>query len=320
MEFYPFEMHTHTRHSDGSFLPSTLAESVKQEGLFGFCLTDHNATTGQDEAKLVSEKLNLVFLKGLEWTTFHGHITILGGKSSSDYRKINPNTVVSEIRRVQESGDVAVLAHPCRPGSPFCSGCFDDFLIEDYDVFDGFEVWSGFNPHTSKINKNAEERYDKLCEEGCKMAVMYGRDWHGPRNKDQLVAATYIGLKTLNSEEVLNAIKERRTYISIGVRANIQLKDSFGKVAEVGEEVTAGTYTIICRLQQELAPFAPENVSVDNIVLSGTAIDERTETKVSYGGFAKILTLKPGFLKVEIFGEINGEKAKVLFATPFFVR
>lgn len=319
MEFYPFEMHTHTRHSDGSFLPSSLAESVKDEGLFGFCLTDHNATTGNAEAQKASEQLGLIFLKGLEWTTFHGHITVLGGHSTSDYREINPDTVVEQIKKIQKSGDIAVLTHPCRPGSPFCSGCYDDFNISDYEIFDGFEVWSSFNPHLNTINKNAEAKYDKLCEKGCKIAVMYGRDWHGPRSNDQLVAATYIGLEELNAKSVLKAIKERRTYISIGVRANIKLKDSLGNFTDLGGEVRAGNYTLVCRLQQELARFAPENVIVEKILLSGTALEEKIETKVSFGGFAKFLTLKPGFLKVELLGKVNGKKATLLFSTPFFV-
>ena len=46
LKYRPFEMHCHTRHSDGTFLVPQLIESVAAYGYAGLALTDHNAVTG----------------------------------------------------------------------------------------------------------------------------------------------------------------------------------------------------------------------------------------------------------------------------------
>ena len=46
LKYRPFEMHCHTRHSDGTFLVPQLIESVAAYGYAGLALTDHNRTAG----------------------------------------------------------------------------------------------------------------------------------------------------------------------------------------------------------------------------------------------------------------------------------
>lgn len=319
MKYYPFELHTHTVNSDGDFLPEELINNAIYQGLKGFSLTDHNTTSGIEETRKKCKEKDVLFLPGLEWTTFYGHITIIGGKSTSDYRTINPQSVVSETERVKGCGDVAILAHPCRAGSPSCTGCKDDFLINDYSVFNGIEVWSGYNPHIKKSNENSEKMYYDICQKGSKVAAVYGRDWHRKDAAGAIVAATYIGVDKLDLDSVIEAIKARRTYISLGLVADIFLKNKLGEIYPLGSIIKPGDYTLVCRLEQETAKFASKNIKIEEIHLDGTAILEETKARIAIGGYAKKVCLNKGFLKININGEVEGMKAKLLLATPFFV-
>ena len=49
MRYYPFELHCHTVHSDGSFTPEELVKAAKARGLSGIALTDHNTASGAQE-------------------------------------------------------------------------------------------------------------------------------------------------------------------------------------------------------------------------------------------------------------------------------
>ena len=87
MKYYPFELHCHTCHSDGSFTPEELILAAKQRGLSGIALTDHNTAAGVKEAVVYGKKYGILVIPGIEWTTFYGHITVLGGHSGINFVK-----------------------------------------------------------------------------------------------------------------------------------------------------------------------------------------------------------------------------------------
>ena len=72
LKYRPFEMHCHTRHSDGTFLVPQLIESVAAYGYAGLALTDHNAVTGLLEVTEELQRKTTVWccpvLSGLPFT------------------------------------------------------------------------------------------------------------------------------------------------------------------------------------------------------------------------------------------------------------
>ena len=84
LKYRPFEMHCHTRHSDGTFLVPQLIESVAAYGYAGLALTDHNAVTGLLEVtEELQRKNNCLVLPGIEWTTFYGHLLVFGWRPTA---------------------------------------------------------------------------------------------------------------------------------------------------------------------------------------------------------------------------------------------
>lgn len=49
MKYYPIELHTHTKHSDGSFDVEQLNKSAIDFGYVGYFMTDHNTQSSYHE-------------------------------------------------------------------------------------------------------------------------------------------------------------------------------------------------------------------------------------------------------------------------------
>ena len=125
LKYRPFEMHCHTRHSDGTFLVPQLIESVAAYGYAGLALTDHNAVTGLLEVtEELQRKNNCLVLPGIEWTTFYGHLLVIGCDRFVDWRFVTPDTIDEALQEIRAAGGIAGVAHPCEVGSPLMCGCF----------------------------------------------------------------------------------------------------------------------------------------------------------------------------------------------------
>lgn len=61
-----YDLHTHSRHSDGALSPADLVARAKQAGLDGIALTDHDCTDGFGEAKAAGDAIGLDVLLGCE--------------------------------------------------------------------------------------------------------------------------------------------------------------------------------------------------------------------------------------------------------------
>ena len=67
------DLHTHSNRSDGTDTPAELVAKAVEAGLDVVALTDHDATTGWDEAGEAAESLGIQLVRGIEIsTTLHG--------------------------------------------------------------------------------------------------------------------------------------------------------------------------------------------------------------------------------------------------------
>ena len=209
-----FELHTHTIHSDGSFTPKELVECAIKYGYNGIAITDHNTDSGADECVKWGNELGLTVIKGIEWTTFWGHIVVLGGKSSIDWRSVTPQNVIEKVKEAKRAGDIVGIAHPYRVGYPVCTGGRNQFPQELFEYLDFYEVVSGELEDPTNL-RSAQEYYE-LKQNGYNLTGTYGRDWH--RDNDRLGAtylATYLYSEkpTITAEEALEAIKQGKVYV-----------------------------------------------------------------------------------------------------------
>lgn len=319
IRYYPFELHCHTRHSDGGFTPELLADFMAKDGFCGFALTDHNTVSGIQDAKTAADEKGLVFIPGIEWTTFYGHITVLGGIPTQTFYSLNPKTVTAAAKKTAAEGLLCGIAHPFRIGYPVCTGGSDDWGVTDYSVFTHYEVWSYLSPGTDATNACAERRYEHLCSSGARLAAVYGRDYHEPDKKELPYAKTYLGIDgAINTENAVSAIRARRTFVSTGVIAALSVSGEDGDFG-FGSVIRKGKYSVRLITEYDCPNYVKKfEVIGERVTLYGSALSEPMEFR--FGEVAEFaMNLLPGELFLKVYGTIRGESAALLYATPLFI-
>ena len=219
MRWAAFELHTHTPHSDGRHTLEEMALKAKELGLYGLALTDHNTISGLEARRQVTQNTGVRIVKGMEWTTFYGHMVTLGLREYADWRDLGPHDIHEGIRRVHDQGGIVGVAHPFTLGTPICTGCRWEYTIKDWREVDYMEVWHSLFPSTLHYNQEAFRTWDDLLNRGQRVVGLYGRDWHDSADEGP-EAATFLGLDETEPEDidraVVEAIRKGRVSVSMG--------------------------------------------------------------------------------------------------------
>ena len=87
-----FDLHLHSRHSDGLFRPSQVAERAATARLDGFALTDHDSGAGLQEGEESARRLGLRFVPGIEISCRHqgADLHLLGWFMDPDHPRFRP--------------------------------------------------------------------------------------------------------------------------------------------------------------------------------------------------------------------------------------
>lgn len=213
MNKFKFELHTHTIHSDGKFTPKTLVECAKRKGYYGIALTDHNTNSGCEEAIKYGKELGVLVIPGIEWTTFYGHIVVLGGNSNINWLTIDNKNVIEKVIEAKAAGDVVGIAHPYRVGYPVCTGGRNQFPPELLKNVDFYEAISG--EIEDPTNKRSMREYGALKKQ-YEITATYGRDWHCDNDKEnRTYGATYLlsEKQELTLKDTLELIRNGKTMV-----------------------------------------------------------------------------------------------------------
>lgn len=103
MSYLPCELHCHSVHSDGSFSVAELLRRAYDDHLALIALTDHNTVSGHGE---LDDSITPA-VPGIEWTTFFGHMLVLGARDFVDWRDAVPANIDDKIDQVHAAGGCA---------------------------------------------------------------------------------------------------------------------------------------------------------------------------------------------------------------------
>lgn len=323
MKYRPFELHCHTRHSDGSFLVPQLLEDAAAYGYEGLALTDHNAVTGALELTPELQARTCLAIPGIEWTTFYGHLVVLGCDRFVDWRFVTPDTIDDALAEIKAAHGVAGVAHPCEVGSPLMCGCNWEFRVTRWDLVDYVEIWSQEDPHARSKNDLALPWYDGLLNQGHHLALSAGRDWHGPDapGSTPLLTATYLGIDGERTvESALDALRAGRTYVTMGPTLDVAVTQA-DTVRGLGETARTGAAVVSVRVgeTERRDTWTVNNVHVDTVrlVSNGEVLAE-----VPYTG-APVefpVDLPAGWLRVELHGGYYQDtEGRIALTSPIYV-
>lgn len=322
-----FEMHSHTLHSDGRFTPRELLFACKARELDGVLLTDHNTFSGFDEITPEMEKEALPAIRGIEWTTFYGHMLVIGAERYVDWRQAKPHNIDEFTAAIRDAKGAVGIAHPFALGSPFCTGCHWEYNVNNWENIDYIEVWSGDSPVFEPYNEPGFQLWTDLLNQGHRLAATSGRDWHGSDGDQRLhMPVTYLGLLDgqVNTKTAREALRAGRVYVTGGPTLGFEIAQG-GARQGLGGEVNAGDATLFWQIDQTARPtqwagfglvpkrlaFIQNGGEVHSLPLSPQLQEE--------GSFT--LSLWPGFVRMEVYGDYQGKENQLLaFTSPIYVK
>ena len=199
-----FDLHVHTRFSDGMDSPKDVIVSAMKKGLAGMAIADHDSIEGYAFGNRIMGKLmedkGFLLIPAVEVSTPQGDVLALGVEQK--FR----GTALEVLDKIHKAGGIAVICHPFY--------WYIDFEkhLSSYKKFDAVEV---LNSYVHKPgNMMAMNLAEKLGLPG-----FAGSDAH--LQKD--VGNCHIILKPsheqdMNIEYVLNCIKNGE--LSLGAESN----------------------------------------------------------------------------------------------------
>lgn len=313
MSYLPCELHCHTVHSDGSFSVRELLQAAKDDHLSLIALTDHNTYSGYDEL----DSSIIPCIKGIEWTTYFGHMLVLGANEFVDWRDAEIDNIDEKIKQVKAAGGIVGIAHPFQIGSPICTGGRWEFNVKDWSAVDYIEVWHSDLMGVKKENEKAFEFWTELLDRGYKIAATYGRDWHRAESNGHY-GCTYLDLDEISDKGALKALRIGKTAVSSGAKFFFRLHRR-GVTYSIGDTVKKGTYTFsfFNDLHSREKNAGEEAVSYKEIriVTNGS----KTVLQTRYDERHARLKLEGGkWYRAELWGTVDGEKQLLAFTSPVY--
>lgn len=321
MKFVTVETHTHTVHSDASLTVAELLDASRKAELEAIVLTDHNTDSGLDE--IAANQTNPVVVNGIEWTTFYGHIIIIAPNQFVEWRDLTKNNLDAHLKAVHEAGGIAVLAHPCDPGEPFCCGCHCDFEIQNWGNLDAMEVWHEGDPDGSVWNAKAKALWLKKLNEGFRTTALCASDWHETFAPDIPFGVNYLEIdESLPlADAIKDAIRCGRCFLSTGPAVYINLACD-GLNVGIGGTLSPGQATLSLRFDetQRRRVWEQYQVKPESVAL----IQNGGEDILAFPGYgttlSKELTLRPGHFRLELRGSVHAKQRTILMTNPVYIK
>lgn len=313
MSYLPCELHCHTVHSDGSFRVNELQQEAKKDHLALIALTDHNTFSGWQEL----DDSIIPTVRGIEWTTYYGHMLVLGAKEYVDWRDAVPDNIDEKIKTVKAAGGIVGIAHPYQLGSPVCTGGRWEFNVRDWDAVDYIEIWHNDFSALTRENERAVEMWTSLLDKGYRIAAVYGRDWHRQEDKGHY-GCTYLDLEGTDGACAVRAIRMGRTVASTGAKFFFQLH-RYGETFHIGDTLKKGTYTFsfFTDLHSRIKDAGDESIIYKKIKIVTNG--NKTVLETVYDERHVRLKLERGhWYRAELWGTVDGEEKPLAITSPVY--
>lgn len=251
--WYAGDLHVHSRESgDASPTLDELALFAREQGLDFIELSDHNTTAQVDFINdAQSRHPNLLFIPGVELTTYRGHINGIGATYFVDHKIGQPGvTIESAARALHDQGALLSINHPRFDLGELCIGCAWEHELA-FSEIDAVEIATA--AAGTVFSEPTLEFWDNILDSGKHAAPIGGSDDHsageriGPFGAPVGVPATYVFAEELSAAGIVKAIGEARTVVKLrGVSDPMVELSSEG--AAVGDTVRANSATLTAKI------------------------------------------------------------------------
>ena len=241
--WYSGDFHVHSLESgDAKPTLDEVALFAQSVGLDFVMLSEHNTVSQLDfYAAAQAKHGKLLFLPGVEYTTYWGHANAIGATSYVDDKTELPgNSIAQAVQEFHAQGALFSINHPTLAVGDACIGCAweHDLPVEQLDAV---EIGTG---KFGILTDTAVELWDTLSKDR-HLPAIGGSDDH-KAGKDETALQSPIGNPTtlvfsseLSVQGIIAGVKAGRTVVKLESPADPMI-DLSADVARDGDSITAG--------------------------------------------------------------------------------
>lgn len=174
------DFHVHSRESgDARASLDEIAEAARLAGLDFVVITDHNTTSTLDHLVAAQQRNpDILFIPGMEVTTYAGHLNAIGTRSGIDHRVGSGSSIEAILERIHADGGLASINHPAHDLGTVCIGCGWEHPV-DPAAIDAVEIETGaVDPVGALFLDRTLDFWMSLAVDGRIPAAIGGSDDH----------------------------------------------------------------------------------------------------------------------------------------------
>ncbi|HRG95274.1 MAG TPA: CehA/McbA family metallohydrolase [Polyangiaceae bacterium] len=222
--YYAGDFHVHSREStDAKPTLDEIAVFARSRGLDFVEISDHNTVTQQDLfADAQARHPSLLFVPGIEFTTYAGHANAVGGTRFVDHRLGQPGvTIGGAVDAILAQGAVFSINHPLLDLGDVCIGCAWKHDVAP-DKVGGYELGTGGQKEGARLFLDVTlAAWEVLLDRGSHAAAMGGGDDHAAGKATGAFASplgsptTLVYATELSAPAIVDAVKRGRTVVKL---------------------------------------------------------------------------------------------------------
>jgi hypothetical protein len=247
-DWYRGDFHAHTNFSDGYYAPAQLLEVAKTEGLDFFAVTDHNTIAALSQ---FGPEQEILIIPGVEVTLKEGHFNIFGvegptgwmGSISTGPNSARLNQTYATINDIMREASAQALLTSIN--HPLLQPWEWKDATTDLRYVHCLEIWNDPSwPDNMQANPDAVALWTAALNAGYRITAIGGSDYHRPipppgqsKLPDRLgLPSTYLYADALSGAAVLEALRRRRAYVSMGPQVRFQAHTG-SSVFDIGDDL-----------------------------------------------------------------------------------
>jgi hypothetical protein len=294
-----------------------MTQGAKRSNIDAMFLTDHNTIAARENVKSISEEVGIKIINGIEYTTFYGHIIVIGAPYYR-WENIKINSLNDLADYVHSFNGIIGIAHPMGLGDPVCTGGRYSFEAVDLSKIDFMEVWHGVINNLNEWEKNQCFWEEKL-KEGRKITALYGGDFHKKEHFTESNSFNWVLIDETQTIEmaIKEAIKTGRIVMSKGPCFQMKIQEA-SQIYNIGDTIELKGKDILYTIVFDIDSETIDRDIFINLVNSSGQVKEAKYIKNSVTKIEMCVNDKMKWIRAEILDKVNKEVLAI--SNPIYFR
>jgi hypothetical protein len=250
--WYAGDLHVHSEESgDAIATLDQIASLARDQGLDFVVVTDHNTVSHHGRLAASQPALDdLLWVRGIEVTTYAGHGNAIGVSAYVDHRAgeggVGATTISAEIAA---QGGVFSVNHPALDLGDTCIGCAWGHDDTDWTEVSAIEIQTGpFEVTALLFTPQAIALWDSVLDDGHRVGAVGGSDDHRAGMMESGTQSpvgnptTLVWAEELSEAAIVEGIRAGRTVVKLrgpdDPMVDLTAETADGGVARLGDTVT----------------------------------------------------------------------------------